>query len=258
MRYLILTDQDVSSLTVQLMSDPTFRHEDRVLELVNQLARSVSSHGGGGDREIDLSALESVARDLNSKIATAPDDEDRDRVEGWISGRVFDALKQVPMDILDDEKFWTYLAARYFWRFICWREESALVSGNIETYFKGSKGADSIPLRLYLRSQAVVRADGGHDLEDAVSKGTDFWRSHVLRVRVGRARRLARTLVTTQRDDRMSTPVLRQVARRINRLWANLVLYEYDEAAASRLLSEIRSEVEANQIADGEGVSSPA
>jgi hypothetical protein len=36
------------------------------------------------------------------------------------------------------------------------------------------------------------------------------------------------------------------------------VLYEYDEAAASRLLSEIRSEVEANQIADGEGVSSPA
>jgi hypothetical protein len=48
------------------------------------------------------------------------------------------------------------------------------------------------------------------------------------------------------------------VARRINRLWANLMLYEYDEASASRLLSEIRSEVEADQLADDGGVSSPA
>jgi hypothetical protein len=174
------------------MSDPTFRHDDRVLEVVNQLARAVSSLAGGGDREIDLSVLESVARDLNSKIATAPDDEDRDRVEGWISGRIFDALKQVPTDVLDDERFWTYLAARYFWYFICWREESALARGNIVTYFKGSSGADSIPLRMYLRSQAVIRADGGHDLEDAVNKGTDLWRSHVLRVRVAHGLSLER------------------------------------------------------------------
>jgi len=256
MRYRILTGQDVNSLAVELTDVESSRNQDRVVEIVHQLARSVSSHGGGGDREIDLASLEQVAAELDRRVATAVDETDRDHLEGVMSGAVFDAMRSIPAEILDDERFWSYVAARYFWRFIIWREESALAKGNIATYFKGSSGADSIPLRLYLRGQSVVRSDGAHDLEGVVPNGTDFWRSHVLRVRVGRARRLARALAETQRDSRMSTEILRQVARRINRLWANLMLYEYDELSASKLIAEIRAEVEASRESEREGVAS--
>jgi hypothetical protein len=255
-RYKILTSQDAGALAAELTEVVSSRHPDRVLEVVNQVARSIASHGGGGDRELDLAAVERVAADLDARIANEAASIDPYHVEGAVSGAIYDALSDVPTEVLDDERFWSYLAARYFWRFILWREEKALQRGNIATYFKGSKRVESIPLRMYLRAQSVVCEDGSHDLGDAVDRGTDFWRSHVLRVRIGRARGLARSLAALQRDDRMSTKVLRQVAKRVNRLWANVMLYEYDESSARTLVMAIRREVDAIQERASQGVSS--
>ena len=247
MRYWALKDRDVAVIAEELSSNESSRNDDRVLALVGHHRRSVRSHGTGGDREVDYAPIADAAVSIRRRLAEVGEVKDRDAVEGWACGLVSAALGDVPVDVLDDEEFWSYLAVRYFWEFILWREASALTEGNVHKYFNGAGGADSIPLRLHLRAQAVRVEDRGHELASAVAQGTDFWRSHVLRVRLGRARPLARALATIQRDERMSTKVLRQVARRINRLWSNIVLYEYDETEGHRVISEIRRAVEAER-----------
>jgi hypothetical protein len=82
--------------------------------------------------------------------------------------------------------------------------------------------------------------DGQFPLAEAVSEGTDFWRSHIIRVRTGRARVLAQAFAKMQGSDRMMTDELRQFARRLNRQWSNVIMLDYDEKQSNDILKEIK------------------
>jgi hypothetical protein len=79
---------------------------------------------------------------------------------------------------------------------------------------------------MYLRAQ-VVQED--QSLASAVTRGTDFWRSHVIRVKTGSTPDLARAVTEQQRDDHMKVGPLREYAKRINRRWSNQVIHILDE-----------------------------
>ena len=79
-------------------------------------------------------------------------------------------------------------------------------------------------------------------LTAGLQHGSDFWRSHVLRVRTGTAPELTRALVEMQKDDdrRLATDPLRAYARRLNRVWTNVNLNLLDKDQASALIEELR------------------
>jgi hypothetical protein len=92
---------------------------------------------------------------------------------------------------------------------------------------------------MYLRAKAV---EADMSLASAVTRGTDFWRSHVIRVKTGSTPDLARAVTEQQRDDHMTVGPLREYAKRINRRWSNQVIYVLDADECRALAESERQE----------------
>ena len=203
-------------------------------------------------KEIDESGF--ANRKLEAAVRSLVDDcgSDRDSVleavEARHCGAVHVAIERFSDEALGDEEFWSYLAVRYFWRFISYRQASAWRSAQgeppdpdepesekakLERYIRGHDHYQ-IPLRLYLRAQAVGDGDD-YTLTDIDGGGTDFWRSQVLGVRTGAYPPLARSVARAQSIAQLNVEEQRPPGRRVNRLRANLdfVLHDDAEAAAA-------------------------
>jgi hypothetical protein len=205
-------------------------------QLVEGQAPAVDSNvdwTGEGD-EVDLAVLEDLANEITGR-AREWTDRDRDRFEGKVCTQLFEAMSDLPIEVLDDRGFWRYLALRYFWDFIAWREEAPFAAGNHLKYVDAASPTESVLTRMYLRAHAVGGSDYGEIAGD-IPKSTDFWRSHVLRVRTGSAPALTCAFASKQASDRLETEVLRDTARRLNRLWTNVVLHTYDDSEAAELI----------------------
>ena len=165
-----------------------------------------------------------------------PDGEQR---EAEAAPLLHDALSVVDVEVLDDPGFWRYLSLGLFWDFIRWRETKAFARGNYLRYVDGKSSNECVLTRMYLRGAAV----GGLPFAEYASmlpKATDFWRSHVVRVRTGTAPSLVRALVDMQRQHRLPTDPLRQFAEDLNRTWSNVVLSIYDDDEAHALVEKIQ------------------
>jgi len=216
----------------------------KLREVADQLAQglevSVDPHVewiGSGD-EVDLVALEALGTNLADQVRVT-EISDKDRFEGRFASALDEAVSLVPIDVLDDSRFWAYLSVTYFWDFIACREEGAFSRGNHLKYVDCESPTESVLTRMYLRSRAVG-GPGYGDLADAIPQATDFWRSHVIRVRTGTAPPVTRALAKSHRDDRLATDDLRELARELNRSWTNVVLYLHDEDEAAELIDELR------------------
>lgn len=191
----------------------------------------------GSGTEVDLEPIMEGAEEITQQSREWTD-KDRDRFEGKAAITLMSILADVPTETLDDRGFWRLLSLRYFWDFIAWREEGAFLKGHYLRYVNAATNTESVLPRMYLRARAV----GGSEhagLAAAVPKGTDFWRSHVLRVRTGSAPPVTRALAIKQSEARLTTTPLRQAARRLNRTWTNVVLHLYDDEEASRLMESV-------------------
>jgi hypothetical protein len=224
MRYPVLTNTKTAELAAEFVSGTEPSVEPHTTWL-----------GTGAD--IDLRPIAAVAAEI-AKDAETWTNKDRDRFEGKASVKLYEALRAVPPEILDDRGFWRYLALRYFWEFIAWREQGAFAAGNHLKYVDASTNTEAVLPRMYLRALAV--GGGAHsELASAVTEATDFWRSHVLRVRTGSAPALTRAFAAKQARDRLMTESLREAAKRLNRNWTNVVLYLYDDDEARRVIDKI-------------------
>ena len=247
MNYPTLSDVDVNKYCELIKLDPVSAKRTSATVFCAQKARSVTTPGSSNNRAPNLDALEALANEVDRYLRDPKTESAglkvREQYEADLCSKVHQAIKDLPYEVLDDHKFWQYLAVQYFSVFTVWREADALAAENILTYFKAT-GVECIPLRLYLRGQAVFEATGKYDLAAAIPQSTDFWRSHILRVRTGRARTIAGAFAEMQRDRRMLTDPLRALARLINRMWANVYLFEYDSNSAKSLLKELRKRSE--------------
>ena len=247
MNYWQLAENDVTEYCDLLKSDPINGTSAAAKAFCTKKARSVTAPGSTNHHFPDLSAVERLGIEIDqylSDLRTASaGDQEREQYEAELCSRTHLALKDLPNEILDDPKFWQYLAVNYFSVFIMWREAGALGRGNILTYFKATPYY-GIPLRLYLRGQAVFEATGSYDLAAAIPKATDFWRSHILKVETGRARQIGTAFAETHRDNRIMTKQLRNLAKIINKMWANVYLYEYDSTSSRTFLRDCRTRSE--------------
>jgi len=243
-KYPALSLSSSMNFASEMTELPEAINEDFVMDFLSRHEREASSPGSGAEQVLDLGEIEIVADDLKvqieAQLKSKKKSVDKDELEGQFCAKVHNALKHVPVEILDDPSFWRYLSVRYFSNFVMWRESSALGEGNVATYVSSKSSAESIPVRMYLRAQAMLDENGNCPLAEAVPEGTDFWRSHIIRVRTGRAKNLAQAFAKLQSTERMITEELRPFARRLNRFWANVNMLDYDKKASDDILKEIK------------------
>jgi hypothetical protein len=204
--------------------------------------------GAIGSPNLDLRGVARAASDLDAAIGSKKDSA-LEPVEAGHSVAVHLAISRLPLDALGDVDFWTYLSAKFFWRFVVARQNATVgkMQGHSGSADEGDEessrvpleryviGRDhyQIPLRLHLRAQAVDAASDptlGADLD----LGTDFWRSQILGVRTGAFPAWSRAMVAAQRETKLSVLDQRGPGSRVNRLRANVdpVLHTEAEAAA--------------------------
>ncbi len=228
MRYPIITQSKCQSLAAQM-------HQG----LTPAVEPHVKPQGLG--RDFDMVRMAGVATYIHRNVLERYQvlyHRDRDRLEGRAAPILFEALECVDPAVLDDPGFWRYLSLAQFWPLIEWREEGAFEKGNYLKYVDGKRSTECVLTRMYLRVQALDGTEYGH-LAWVLPHATDFWRSHIIRVRTGTAPPVTRALVRRYRDDRIPTPDLRELAKRLNRIWTNVVLSVYDDEDAKSLVREL-------------------
>ena len=201
----------------------------------------------GSGAEVDLRRLDEALDAMRQAFeGRAPKDplSSPEGFEGQFAGMIHRELRDMPIEALDDPGFWRYLSLVHFWWFVSVREAPAIERGNVMTYVDG--GTECVPFRMFLRAQAV-RDGEDYSLAGALPKSADFWRSHVLRVKTGSAPPLARSFARLQVEKRMVSDDVRPFARRINRLWSNIVFQDWDESDCDELLGELYEEMYGNR-----------
>ena len=206
------------------------RLDDLISGKLDDLSTLASTVGDGPPLDLAQfeSAVNAIREALDERRAGGYGDMDDDQFEGAMAAHLHQGLKALGIDVLDDPGFWAYVAAGPLWFLTRWREDPT--KRNAETYHlyvDGTKADSCVPLRMFLRAQAI-ELDEDYSLASAIRAGTDFWRSHLLRVRAGGKKDLARAVAKEQRDHRMTVDPLRQYAKRINRRWSNQVIEVLD------------------------------
>lgn len=206
----------------------------------------------GSGQEVDLKPLKGVMaamRESFEQREPKATNDSPEAFEGRFAGEVHRTLRDVPIEALDDPGFWRFLSLVDFWWFVAVREAPAIERGNVMTYVDGGK--ECVPFRMFLRAQAI-REEDDYSLAEALPKAADFWRSHILRVKTGTAPPLARSFVRFQVEKAMVSDEVRPFARRINRLWSNIVFQDWDDDDCDRLLADLYDEMHDGQEGGGE------
>ncbi len=206
--------------------------------------------GRGG--EIDTSPLRVAQAEIRGVIGKwqhLPLSRRAD-AEGDAAAIVYDALTTAgvhaglreAVPVLDDPGFWRYLTLCHFWDFVAWRHwghPGDFRSDKHMRYVDATNSQECVVSRMYLRMAAVGGMEHG-DLASCLTGAGDFWRSHILRVRTASAPPLTRAMVQAQRDSHLRAAYLRELAKRVNRTWSNVVLDLYDDEDADELTIELK------------------
>ena len=205
----------------------------------------------GQGQEVDVRRIEMAAGKIKKLIASDNHGRRRpDQTEGEaakILGRTLCLTGErdpgaPDVSVLDDPGFWRYLSMMWFWEFVQWREweePSRFKEQKHLRYVDGRISTECVLTRMLLRSMSLGGPDH-QELAACLPNATDFWRSHILRVRTASAPRVTRAMVELQRDDPLRTSDVREFAKRKNRTWTNVILHLYDYAEAFNLLTELR------------------
>lgn len=237
MRHLVLPQSTAQQACAALLED---EHADveAFLEWV------------GTGIELPTQSIEDLAAELREEHDTylaGPRAKDKDHFEGIVAARLHSVLEELEVDmtVLDEPGFWGYLSVQYFWWFVTWRQWSTFESrdfGKYRRYVDGTHATECVLLRAYLRGALAHRPndEDPYALAYGIPDSTDFWRSHVLRVQTGSSPEITQAFASEQMRERMNTDELRTYARRLNRMWTNVVLHTYDETEAAEVVLDLR------------------
>lgn len=203
--------------------------------------------GFGESAEPLLAELDADLRERHAAFVAGPGAKDLDLFEGELAAGLHTALREAPLDMLDDPGFWRYLSVGPLWWAVTYREPPAnRLAEKYVKYYDGKSPTECVLVRAFIRGSVTFEA-GGYELAGSIPKGTDFWRSHVTRTRTATAPAIAQAFAHSHSARRMPTDELRSYARRLNRMWTNTMLQLYDRAAAESLIEELRDNPEASR-----------
>ncbi len=232
MRYPILTRAHCAELAERQLEGRSASFGRDVSERAHRLGDGV---------EMNLEPLQRAALLVRKEIPDKRRPSELDQIEGRAAVHLYAALEDVPVVVLDDRGFWRWASFAYFWDFIAWREQGPFQKGNYMKYIDGESSSEAVLPRMYRRVAALGGADHA-ELAHATTRTTDFWRSHILRVKTSTAPALTRALVRFQARNQLKTNDIRELAKRLTRTWTNAVLNIYDDDEAEALIAELWDE----------------
>lgn len=218
-----------------------------VLEMVRQ-GDSVDEHAyevRGQGSELDPQVIRDLARKLNNVREKYPDVlGSRDPAGGKFEGEACALVHQrLPsdFDMLADYDFWTWLAVMKLRELVDWRHGGKEGRAAIANFGIGKRD-ENLLYRMWLRADAGFDPKRSDPYELARRGDQDFWRSHVFRQDYGKCRALIRAFIRYQfpkgsgRRPKLKIPEIRELAKRLRRLHANLLFECLNEESGLKLI----------------------
>jgi len=183
------------------------------------------------DVDVDK-AIAQVCESIEKSVPNQPRGLDADRHEGSWSLPLYRAFVPLGPRVLNDLGFWRSVACERIPRFVIWRDGSKKHGASKEGFGSGSSAAgfqDCVPYRMFRRGQiaALAKVKSMTPEQIAGIEGTDLWRSHVLRIRLGNSPTAAAVflrLADERRNGKASlTDLVREAAKLVQRLSSNIV-----------------------------------
>jgi hypothetical protein len=244
MKYPVVSKEDVLRLI------PSGRKERALLvkDLVHERGE------GAAFDDSPVYELYGALDKLGNSVGSSPSKGGKQAIrwEAEAAVAVHDALRKYETPILMDLDFWTYLALGPLEKFVSWRY--ALGDGPIPESslpnFGVARRSENLIFRLWSRAQLVYDAKHPDPYHIARRGSVDFWRSHVLRQNFCNVRTFARCFVEFQypgsgNDENLSIDQIRELAKRIRRLSANVVFEVLDETQVAKMLARETAEIAA-------------
>lgn len=141
--------------------------------------------------------------------------------------------------VFSDPGFWTWLAVAKLSDIVEWRHGSKARHVKVANYGVGDK-VENLFFRMWLRAEIAKDPEDKDPYRFARIEDQDLWRSHILRPGWTNAREVAKALIKLQADEakRLSTDGVRELAKRLRRLRANVVFEVLDARRAARVVTE--------------------
>lgn len=196
--------------------------------------------------EIDQQVIDNLAEDLEELVARFPDplaqrSEQAQEFDAAASILIHNSL-YLPPQLAASDDFWRGLAVLYYSAIVDWRHGQGGEAK--EANFGAGSPWDNLLRRLWIRAEIVLDINRSDPYELARRGGGDFWRSHIIRIRYGSCRPLARAFAdlaypdsNRPRHSPWTRDELRDVPKRLRRLQATVAMELLDEDAARYLIS---------------------
>jgi hypothetical protein len=218
------------------------------------LLESVVEYCGTGEL-VDVAPvtqLETKLKALRKKFPPKLKEKDTEggRFEREACEIVHSTLASFDRDALADLDFWTFLAIVHFSDVVEWRFGAAGRPAKAPNYGVGQR-TENMMFRMWLRAE--LGRDAGPDPYSLAKTGDqDLWRSHILRQGYANARAVAKSLLRLQAGQlqaggqkvkKLTVEHVRELAKRLKRLRANVVFEFLTAAQAESLVLELSTEI---------------
>jgi Family of unknown function (DUF6339) len=148
--------------------------------------------------------------------------------------------------VLADRNFWIWLAIVQFADIVEWRFGTRGQHANLANYGIGQP-IENLLFRLWLRAELVKDAKGKDIYHLARTGDMDLWRSHILRQSYANARVVAKALLRLQAGQlaakKLTVDNVRELAKRLRRLHANVVFEFLNAGQAEGLVVELSADL---------------
>lgn len=208
--------------------------------------RFVGTRGDGADFDGGFiqklrEKLEKIRSRYPAKLRSSRD-QDGGRFEAEACSVVHGTIPSHLLAALSDADFWRYLAVIHFHSLVEWRHGAEGAETNPANYGIGNTKRNLL-YRMWMRAEVSLDVGTPDPYHLAKYGDKDLWDSHIIAVRTGNARALVRSLLKFLYPPKLkgkcclSIDEVRELAKHLTRLRANVFLELYDEERAYRLIN---------------------
>jgi len=205
---------------------------------------------GSGD-SMDMTPVTKLGNELRKLRKSFPRklrerDQEGGRFEQEACAIVHERLADIDRAILSDLDFWTWLAVFQFADILEWRFGVTERHAKPANYGIGQR-SENLFFRLWLRAELAKDGKASDPYHLAKTGDQDLWRSHIIRQGYANARLIAKALLRLQAGQLQVTKLtiegVRELAKRLRRLHANVVFEFLTVGQAEELLLELSDDL---------------
>lgn len=205
----------------------------------------------GSGELMDMAPIEALSKQLQKlkkgfplKLRTR--DQEGGRFEQNACAIVHKSLANCDLSALRDREFWIWLAIVQFADIVEWRFGAVDRHATLANYGIGQL-IENLLFRLWLRAEIAYDRKAKDPYHLARTGDQDLWRSHILRERYANARFVAKALLRLQarqlKIKKLTVDGIRELAKRLRRLHANVNFEFLTNVQAEALVLELSSDL---------------